>query len=218
MVSAAEAHPTAGIAGAYTLAGEKVVPSGLSHYTTFLSGRELCRLTLLNKIYCFWSPTSLLIRSDLIRKNHCFYNDYLHADDEACYELLKDTDFAFVHQLLTFVRTHDESATVTLTASYNKIILSNFDLFIRYGPIFLSPAEYKKQLAARLNTYYGFLARNLFNLREKDFWKYHMQTTKNIGYPLRLSKLAKASISQLIKSPVATVTRLAKAISRLFNN
>ena len=132
MVSAAEAHPTAGIVGAYTLWGKKVVSDGLPHDTTFLSGRELCRLTLFNEIYCFWSPSSLLIRSDLIKKNHCFYNEkHLHADDEACYELLQETDFAFVHQVLTFVRTHDESATATITASYNKIILSNLDLFTR---------------------------------------------------------------------------------------
>jgi glycosyltransferase involved in cell wall biosynthesis len=219
MVLAAEAHPTAGIVGAYTLAGEKVVSSGLPHYTTFLSGKEICRLTLLNKIYCFWSPTSLLIRSDLIRKNRCFYNEnYLYADDEACYELLKETDFAFVHQVLSFVRTHDESATATLTASYNKIILSNLDLFTRYGPIFLSSAEFKKQLAVRLNKYYGFLARSLFNLREKDFWKYHMQTTKNIGHSFRPSKLAKASISQLVHRPVATFNVLAKAISKIRKN
>jgi len=215
MVLAAEAHPTAGIVGAYSLWGRKVVSDGLPHSTTFLSGKELCRLTLLNKIYCFWSPSSLLIRSDLIRKNRCFYNEkHLHADVEACYEILRESDFGFVHQVLTFVRTHDESATATITSSYNKIILSNLDLFTRYGPIFISPVEFKKQLTVRFNQYYGFLARSFFNLREKDFWKYHKQTIQNIGHPFSLSKLAKASISQLINRPIATVTTLTKTITK----
>lgn len=218
MVSAAEAHPTAGIVGAYTLWGRKVVSDGLPHYSTFLSGRELCRLTLLDKIYCFWSPSSLLISSDLIRKNQCFYNEkHLYADDEACYELLQETDFAFVHQVLTFVRTHDESATATITASYNKIILSNLDLFTRYGPIYLSPIEFKKQLAVRLNKYYGFLARSLFNLKEKDFWKYHKQTIQKIGHPFSIARLTKASVSQMIHRPINTTTTLAKAITKTRN-
>jgi len=219
MVLAAEAHPTAGIVGAYSLWGRKVVSDGLPHYTTFLSGKELCRLTLLKKIYCFWSPSSLLIRSDLIRKSSCFYNEkHLYADDEACYELLQENDFAFVHQVLTFVRTHDESATATITASYNKIILSNLDLFTRYGPIYLSPVEFKKQLAVRFNQYYGFLARSLFNLREKDFWKYHKQTIKDIGYPFSLLKLTKSTISQMVGRPIVTLTTFAKAITKSRNN
>ena len=216
MVLAAEAHPTAGIVGAYSLWGRKVVSDGLPHSTTFLSGKELCRLTLRNKIYCFWSPSSLLILSDFIRKNHCFYNEkYLHADVEACYEILRESDFGFIHQVLTFVRTHDESATATITSSYNKIILSNLDLFTRYGSIYLSSVEFKKHLAVRFNQYYGFLARSLFNLREKDFWKYHKQTIQNIGHPFSLSKLLKASISQLINSPIATVSTLVKAILKM---
>jgi glycosyltransferase involved in cell wall biosynthesis len=218
MVSAAEAHPSAGIIGAYSLSGRKVVCDGLPHHTTFLSGKELCRLTLLNKVYSFWSPTSLLIRSDLIRKDRCFYNEkHLHADDEVCYELLRETDFAFVHQVLTFVRTHDESATATITASYNKIILSNLDLFTRYGPIYLSHAEFKEQLAIRLNQYYGFLARSLFNLREKDFWKYHRQTIQDFGHPFSWSKLTMVSISQLIHRPIETAATLAKAITKSRN-
>ena len=219
MVSTAKVHPTAGIIGSYSLWGRKVVSDGLPLHITFLSGKELCRLTLLNKIYCFWSPSSLLIRSDLVRKNRCFYNEkHLHADDEACYELLKETDFAFVHQVLTFVRTHDDSATAVITSSYNKIILSNLDLFTRYGPVYLSPIEFKKELHVRFNQYYGFLARSLFNLREKEFWKYHKQTLQDMGYPFSLSKLAKASISKLIFRPIKTVTTIANAITKTRNN
>lgn len=215
MVLAAEAHPTAGIVGAYSLWGRKVVSDGLSHSTTFLSGKELCSLTLLNKIYCFWSPSSLLIRSDLIRKNSCFYNEkHLHADVEACYEILLEADFGFVHQVLTFVRKHDESATSTITASYNKIILSNLDLFTRYGPIFLSPVEFKKHLSVRFNKYYIFLSRSLFNLREKNFWKYHKNELQQIGYRFSILKLLFAFLIELFGNSKNTAKIMLTTVAR----
>jgi glycosyltransferase involved in cell wall biosynthesis len=219
MVSAAKAHPTAGIVGAYSLWGKKVVSDGIPYSTTFLTGKELCRLTLLNKIYCFWSPSSLLISSDLIRRNPCFYNEeHLHADDEACYELLRETDFAFVHQVLTFIRTHDESATATMTSSYNKIILSNLDLFLRYGPIYLTADEYEAQLKVRFRQYYHFLANSLFSLREKDFWRYHKQAIQNLGCPFSFLKLTKEALSQMVTRPIATLGTLKKAVLNTGNH
>jgi len=219
MVSISEAYPTIGIVGSYGLWGNRVVSDGIPYSTEFIPGRELCRLTLLDQIFCFWSPSSLLIKSDVIRKREFFYNEaYLHADDEASYEILKESDFGFVHQVLTFIRQHEESMTSLAAAPYNKIILSNLDLFTRYGPIYLSPVEFKKQLILKLNQYYGFLARSLFNLREKDFWKYHKQTIQDFGHPFSLSRLAKASILQLIHRPVKTITSLAKAISKIRDN
>jgi len=213
MVAAAETHATAGIIGAYSLWGRKVVSDGLPHYTTFLTGKELCRLTLLNEVYCFWSPSSLMIRSDLIKRSNHFYNEaHLHGDDEACYEVLKETDFAFVHQVLTFVRTHDESATSKMTASYNKIILSNLDLFMRYGPVYLNPEEYKKQLKVKLNQYYDFLAGSLLKLREKAFWDYHRETLRDIGCPFSPYKLAKTVLYRLINRPAVTLTDFTGAI------
>jgi glycosyltransferase involved in cell wall biosynthesis len=219
MVASAENYPTAGIVGSYGLWGDRVVSDGLPYSIEFISGRELCRLTLLNKIYCFWSPSSLLISSDLIRKRNCFYNETkLHADVEACLEILQESDFCFVHQVLTFIRRHEKSVTTTEAEPYNKYILANLDHLTNYGPVFLKSHEYKRHFRIRLNRYYHFLARSLFNLRERDFWRYHKEAIKNIGHPLSILKLVKASISQLIHNPVATVTTLAKAISKVRNN
>ena len=176
MVSLAETHPTVGMVGSYGLWGNRVVCDGLPHTVEFLPGKELCRLTLLNRVNCFWSPSSLLIRSDLIRKHNCFYNEkHLYADVEACYEVLKESDFGFVHQVLTFIRQHEESATSVLAEPYKRTILWNFDLFLKFGPIFLSKAEYNRHLAIKTRRYYNFLALSLFRLREKKFWRYHRE-------------------------------------------
>lgn len=217
MVAAAERHPTAGMVGSYCIWGDKVVPEGIPLATTFFSGRELCRLTLLNKLYCFWSPSALLLKSDIIRKRGDLYHgDHLHADDEACYEILQAYDFAFVHQVLTFIRRHAESATATITASYNKLLLSNFDLYLRYGPCFLSPHEYESHLNVKKNRYYRFLASSLFDLREVPFWRYHRQELKKIGLSFSVYAFLKAILSKLANSPVATARQFAGAVNKSF--
>lgn len=217
MVSLAEAHPTVGVVGSYGLWGTRVVCDGLPHSTTFLSGKELCRLTLLNRVNCFWSPSSLLIHSDLIRKRHCFYNEeHLHADVEACYEVLKESDFGFVHQVLTFIRRHEESATSVVAAPYNTIILSNLDLLTQYGPKYLDNPQYQVQLNKKIKEYYRFLAGSLFQLRERDFWRYHKRGLNEIGHPFSHRKLVKASFIRLIDRPRATLNLFGKAAKKKF--
>ena len=112
MVAVAEANPSIGIVSSYGIKGERIVGAGLPYPSEFLPGREIGRLTLMGKVYPFSRPSSLLIRSDLIRNRKSFYDEsYLHSDVGVCYELLEDHDFGFVHQVLTFIRPHDESLT-----------------------------------------------------------------------------------------------------------
>ncbi len=88
---------------------------GLPCPSTVVSGREICRRTLLGGFYVFGSPTSHLLRSNLIRNSPAFYNtDETHtqyADEQACFEVLQHTDFGFVNQVLTYTRQHEESMT-----------------------------------------------------------------------------------------------------------
>lgn len=213
MVALAEDNPSVGLVGSYCLWGNRVVSDGLPYSKSFFSGKEIGQQTLLNRIYCFWSPSALLIRSNIIRKRDQFYNETrLHADVEACYEILKESDFSFVHQVLTFIRKHDESMTNTVAAPDNQIILNNLDLFTRYGPIFLDQGAYHRHLSVKLNAYYHFLARSLFNLREKKFWTYHKAGIREAGHTFSKAKLLKAVISELVHKPVATVTALSKAL------
>src|SRR5947209_1562291 len=72
MVELAEADSDIGIVGAYRLDGEDVSLTGLPSSKAQLPGREVCRLYLLNGKYVFGSPTSLLLRSELIRARKPF--------------------------------------------------------------------------------------------------------------------------------------------------
>jgi len=194
MVEVAEAHPSVGVVGAYRLDEDEVNLDGIPYPSTVISGRQLCRQTLLKGgLYVFGSPTSLLIRSDLIRKRHDFYNEAnIHADKEVCFDLLQESDFGFVHQVLTYTRRHNESTT-TFIRRFETYRLGNLKALKKYGPVYLNPDEYEERLKNRLNVYYRFLAGKLFELKEKGFWNYHKNELQRLGYPFSLLKLMKAA-------------------------
>lgn len=219
MVAAAEAHPSAGLVGSYCLWGDRVVSDGLPVAETFFPGRTIGRLTLLNRICCFWSPSALLIRSDLIRRRDKFYNEaYLHADDEVLYEILRESDFAFVHQVMSFIRTHADSVTSREAAPNNTIMLANLDLLTRYGPVYLEPDEHQVHIDKTIHRYYGFLVRSFFDLREKEFWDFQSNTFKKIGYRLKISKLAYKVIGAMVKSPIKNFSTLGKSLKIVLSN
>jgi glycosyltransferase involved in cell wall biosynthesis len=192
MVGLAEACPSVGIVGAYRLDETRVNLDGLPYPSTVMPGREICRLKLLEGLFVFGSPTSLLIRSEIVRSREAFYDEsVIHADTEVCFDILRDRDFGFVHQVLTFTRRHNESVT-SLTHRFNTILLSDFSVFLRYGPIYLNEEEYEKGLEQMLKSYYKFLARSVFELKEKEFWNYHRDELKKLGYPLSAARLIRA--------------------------
>ena len=147
MVTVAEANPSVGLVGSYGLLDVRVVCDGLPYPSKFVPGGEIARQTLLGQVYPFRRPTSLLIRSNLIRRHESFYDEaYIHSDVAVCYEILRDNDFGFVHQVLTFMRVHDQSVTSTAVMPLNEVIVNNLDLLCRYGPVFLSPEQHQERL------------------------------------------------------------------------
>ena len=79
MVAVAEAHPTVGIVSAYELEGDEVRLDGLPYPSPAVSGREICRLYFLEGKYLFGTPTSLLLRSELVRSRDPFYDETSRA-------------------------------------------------------------------------------------------------------------------------------------------
>ena len=107
MVELAEMYPSVGIVGSYALCGVSIHQDGLPYPSHILSGRELCRNTLLGGPNVFGSTSSLLYRSDVVREMDPFYNEAnIHADTESCYAALQRWDFGFVHQVLVFHKKH----------------------------------------------------------------------------------------------------------------
>ena len=219
MVELAEAHPSVGVVGSYGLNGVRVAWDGLPYPSIVTSGKEICRKVLLGGLYVFGSPTSHLIRSDLIRSRNAFYNtNEFHMawmDQEACYDVLQGSDFGFVHQVLTYSRHHDESATASITrGGLGADFPSQLNLLKRYGPVYLDKEEYDKHLRSFLQQYYRFLGQSvLFRLRDKPFWDYHKSALDHVGLPFSLTRVTKASLSEIVDTLLNPLQMAAKALS-----
>jgi glycosyltransferase involved in cell wall biosynthesis len=221
MVRVAEDHPSVGIVGSYGLKGKKIVSDRLPFPDESISGRKLCRRALRGRVHPFPRPTALLIRSDLISRNEPFYNESnLQADHEVCYEILRNHDFGFVHQVLTFMRVHDNSVTSSDFDTYAKLYYTNLALLIKYGPVFLSDNEYKKILNRRIQNYYLFLAFSLFSMKNKDFWNYHRSALNDLGYKFTRLRLYAIIFTQFINNPRMTLSKIKSSMlsSRQFDN
>ncbi len=231
MVRTAEEHPSAGIVSSYAVDGRQVLQSGMNGRIYELSapyvrecipGREACRRKLLGGPYVFGSMTSVLIRSDLIRKRPVFFNEQnLHADQECCFDVLRESDFAFVHQFLTFSREREQSEG-SFARNYESVALGEFVMFLKYGPIYLDEEEYKRRLGWMVQYYYHALAKNVLRSRPAAFWKYHEDTLAAFGRTIDRHQLRKAvfsAIATYLSHPVDAATSARRwwshALSRL---
>lgn len=213
MTGLAEQHPSIGIVSAYSLSGKKVRNDGLPYPSPVTSGHSIARQTLLGHYYLFWSPSSLMIRSDLVRANHPFYNpELLHADVDSLYRLLQNCDFGFVHQVLTFIREHEESLTSTLTKKMNRLVLSNMHLLALHGPQYLTQSEFRDLYREKVNAYYRFLAANALELRESGFWKYHKEWLSKFGFTFERKRLLKAIVGKLVSRPRHSLATIGRAL------
>ncbi|WP_089721622.1 glycosyltransferase family 2 protein [Candidatus Entotheonella palauensis] len=194
MIELAEAHDSVGIVGAYRLLGRRVDLDGLPYTCSIVPGQTLGQSALhhigrLGGLWIFGSPTSLLLRSDLIRSRNPFYNESnFHADAEVCLDLLQFCDFGFVHQVLTYTRYHPEAATAFADA-VQTYIPGELQILLTYGPRYLEPEDFDRCVDNKLQQYYVFLARSVFRGQDKRFWNYHRDELHRLGRPLAWPRL-----------------------------
>jgi glycosyltransferase involved in cell wall biosynthesis len=185
MVALSEANPSVGIVSAYRLEETRVTLTGLPSSTAVLSGKEVGRSFLLGGPYpyLFGSPSSLLIRSDLVRKRTPFYNvDNLYGNDvEACLETLRECDLGFVHQVLTFTRRHEGTVFWTY-AQVGANLPELIKLVIKYAPVYLEREQYQRRLAVLLVRHGLFLMRNLPRFALRDFRAYHVPSLRRLAH------------------------------------
>ncbi len=112
LVKVAEAYPTVGMVASWVLAGSMVINDGLPYPSPITTGRQIGRLRLLNNVRVLGHPSTSLLRVSALEGRHPFYSplDY-HGDAIAYLHLLKEHDFGYVHQALSFVRNGAKSRT-----------------------------------------------------------------------------------------------------------
>jgi glycosyltransferase involved in cell wall biosynthesis len=222
MVGVAETHPTIGMVTSFVLSGAKVGWDGLPYPSTFLSGREVCRLRLLHGIKVFGGPSASLIRADILRKKRPFYNPRnYHGDNEAYLDLLQDHDFGFVHQVLSYNRKGEKSRTTAYLDRVESQPAADVDELTKFGPVYLTERERATRLREAWRAYYQLLGRSLFEFRSKEFWHYHLEHVASLGhiisYP-RLALFAAFRLADVVCNPLRTVQgivrRLAERTSR----
>ena len=212
MVQAFEQSETIGLVSAYDLKAGVVRGSGIPYRTTFFPGRDIAKLNLREGVFPFGSPTTVMYRSSLIREQQPFYEEgLLHEDTEKCMQILEKWDFAFVHQVLSFLRADNESISSTVR-SFQPDKLDRYIIVQRYAEKFL-PRDEAAELKTRVRRdYYRFLAEAALRRREPEFWRYQESGLKTLHESVDPRLLRTMKIRELLKmvaNPVGTALRFA---------
>jgi glycosyltransferase involved in cell wall biosynthesis len=219
MVQAFKQSETIGLVSSYDLKGTVVRGSGYPADKSFLTGREAARLYLLGHLCFFGSPTTVMYRSSLVR-NGPFYQEFLlHEDTEKCMEILKDWNFGFVYQVLSFLRADNESIS-SVMRYFQPDSLDRYIIGQRYADVFLDAREAAMLKREYKEKYYSLLAKEVVRFRGSAFWSYHKDGLKTLGETLDLPALTTHTLRELMwmaVNPGATarlVLREAKSASK----
>jgi glycosyltransferase involved in cell wall biosynthesis len=208
MVQVFEQSESIGLVSSYDLKGDIVRGSGFPRHLSLLSGKEVAQYYLRGGVFVFGSPTTVMYRSSLVRYQKPFYEEgLLHEDTEKCMQILEHWDFGFVHQVLSFVRTGNESISSSASA-FQSGALDHYIIVQRYAPVFLPSHEAAAVRQKSKREYYRVLAGQGIRLRGSAFWHYHKQGLRGLGETLHAFDLAFGIIRELlwmVVNPGATV-------------
>jgi len=221
MVAVARAHPSVGVVGAYTLLGWKdhadVYLDGLPFPSAVTPGSEICRQFLLQGRFVTGNPTCTMLRSDLVRGRRPFYNEVSPVEDvDVMFDLLHDTDFGFVHQVLTYTRRENDS----IMSGWRTFgILTTMEIIgiRRYGPAYLTPGELHARRRDIERRYYRMLGESLWQRRSPKYWGFHRQALawsgKQLEWPRVVLHAGLAALSRIL-NPLDTVMGVGRRLLR----
>ena len=213
MVELAGHHPSVGLVSAYQLQGPRLTLGGLPYPSPVLPGRYVGRASLLGFLHAFGSPTAHMIRADFVRARETLYDESnLHADEAACYEILKTSDFGFVHQVLTYAEVHRGTVTFSVARRLNTYLLGHLRILKMHGRAYLTADEYERVLEERMDAYYTFLTRTLLSPARRQMWRYHRDGLRDLGVPLSRGRLFRAILQQLLQSALSPGTELRNVV------
>jgi glycosyltransferase involved in cell wall biosynthesis len=210
MVALAEAYPNIGIVSSYRFREASVQGLGLHPTRSVASGHEICRKHLIDRVFMFGSPTTVLYRADIVRDRKPFFKaGRLHADTEASYEILLNNDFGFVHQLLSFSRMQEAS----ISGVVKDFAPDELDRLISvklYAHLYLTSEECEAITTGAVAEYYDALARGALLGAGTEFWNYHRDGLGTIGETIDHARVAKHVVrvlAQMALSPLNLVRK-----------
>lgn len=220
MVRAFEQSESIGLVSSYDLKGSAVRGSGFPFGKSNLPGKEVARLFLRTGVYVFGSPTTVMYRSSVIRDCQPFFQEgLLHEDTEKCMQLLEHWDFGFVYQVLSFLRTGNESVS-SVSRNLRPELLDYYIIVRRFGQAFLEAPEAAKRTSRIRRLYYRVLATEALRMRGRHFWQYHRDGLKTIGETLDYGTLIACLFEELLwmaVNPGLTSSRFGRFLWRRKN-
>jgi hypothetical protein len=181
-----------------------------------MSGRDAGRLGLLHGIHVLGTPTSVLYRTDLLRMRDGFFpHNRSHADTSACYESFQYCDFGFLHEVLSVERVHPQQWTAEMD-ELDAGSVAYLEVLLRYGPLYLTAAEFAARKEEVFNGYYRGLGGCLLKLKGRKFWKFHRSRLREIGCQLDWTQIAKGTINEIVteaKDPVTAMRKVRAVMS-----
>lgn len=211
MVALADAHPTIGIVGSYFRRGTKVVGGGPDPDVPVYPGTEVARAKLLTGTFGMGSPTSVMYRADLVRARSPFYpTGRYNEDTDIVYELLAQSDFGFVPQLLCVQRVGNPSIRVSID-TFEHVILDRFIQVETYADRFLTPVEAENVRRDALRQYTRALAKHALRIRDNRFWGFHKTGLATVGRKLPVADITRIALMNVVRSimnPLDSVLRL----------
>lgn len=214
MVEAFEQSQSIGLVSAYDLKANIVRGSGFPLQQQPVHGRDAARFYLSTGIFFLGSPTAVMYRSSLVRASRPFYEEGLfHEDTEKCLQILKEWDFGFVYQVLSFLRIDEKS----ISSSFRSFLPEMLDRYInvsRYAPDFFSHEEAKSLIKRIRGEYYRMLGQQAIRFRDASFWKHHKDGLSTIGEKIDSSELALSIVRELLWTVFNPASSLAKFFPR----
>ena len=219
MVQLAEQYPTVGMVTSYVLCGNRVGWDGLPYPSTFMKGRDVCRLRLLKGLKVFGGPSASLLRCTVVKEYQPFYKlGNYHGDTEAYLDLLQKYDFGFLHQVLSYNRKGGEdSRTTGYLQRVNSYPAADVEELVRFGPIYLTEEEQKLRLREATKAYYRFLAQSVLELRDKELWDYHRGRLHELGVGIDYFKLSRYVLYRMVDyllNPKRTIEGLVRRVAK----
>jgi glycosyltransferase involved in cell wall biosynthesis len=215
MVEVFESSESVGLVSSYWLKGNELRGTGYPYPAPIMPGKDMARLYLRTGLWVFGSPTAVMYRSSLIKKDQPFYDEtQLHEDTEKCMEILAHSDFGFVHQVLSFSRADNESIS-SRVRDLQPISIDRYIVIRRYASQFLSADEAVALKKRTRREYYKVLAAEALHARQEHFWKYHREGLATIGERLSISLLVARILSHLlwmIINPGETIAKVLRFV------
>jgi glycosyltransferase involved in cell wall biosynthesis len=215
MVDVAERQSSIGIVGAYSLRGKSLRGEGLPVEQWHVPGRTAGRIQMLEDKFFTGSPTTIMYRADLVRSRHPFYElGRYHEDTEVAYEILRQYDLGFVHQVLSYQRVDNESI-MGQRRSYQPYLLDRLIILDRFGENFLSADELSAARTQIEDTLVRFLARSRLRGQSAEFWRYQEGGYRTIGRSLPRLKILLSMLDQILDVVLNPKHALEAVLARL---